>query len=292
MDIILKTLTKKYGNIERLTGGFTNTAYKIQTNPPLVAKMATLSNEDLINEMNTLKFLEGRVAAPKYIDHLSDSNALILITTFEQGRNGQSILDTDELELAHALFHRMGLVLAQNIHTHPYTNANTWLRTGQSSWHNQSDLGFIPKEVADKLHGYLNKVDIDPTKWVLTHGDYGSHNILIDHNRHLTVIDWEWSEWFHPLADIAWSCWNTRLHYPNIADGLNQTFIKAYQSIRSIPVTEEKIKIYALYKLWNILLRVKSADPDTQQKWIARLKWTFETEILPLDHSLDSTNSN
>ena len=114
---------------------------------------------------------------------------------------------------------------------------------------------------------------------MLTHGDYGSHNILFAEHDNITVIDWEWVEWFHPLVDIAWTCWNTKLHYPNVADRLNQTFISAYQTIRPITCTNDEIKTYSLYKLWSILKKVQNSGEETREKWVSRLEWTLNPDL-------------
>lgn len=276
MEQVLETLEVKYGCVKPLTGGFTNDTYLLDTAPPLVAKIASLSNEDILNEMNTLKFVEESSVAPKFIETLKVGLSTILITTFKQGMNGQAILDMGNINTSNTLFHRMGISLAQKIHCYKYDKQNNMIRSGGVvDFH----LDFVPEEYINKSRAYLENIHARRSEWVLTHGDYGSHNILFEKEGHFTVIDWEWAEWCHPIADIAWTCWNTKLHYPNIADELNQTFINAYQSVKPIICTDNDIKTYSLYKLWNILKKVQNAGEETHKKWVKRLEWTLNPDL-------------
>ncbi|MDQ0192538.1 hypothetical protein J2T20_000877 [Paenibacillus wynnii] len=45
----------------------------------------------------------------------------------------------------------------------------------------------------------------------------------------LNVLDWEWAEWAewgHPLNDVGWVVWFTKLHYPQLAPVLNNAFVE------------------------------------------------------------------
>jgi aminoglycoside phosphotransferase (APT) family kinase protein len=192
--------------------------------------------------------------------------------------NGQEILDTRDLKRSHDLFRHMGELLSTQIHSYSHTGDHGGLRSADFKAL-RFDVDYVPKVFVEESQALLEQIDAPVHEWTLTHGDFGSHNILAD-GRKLTVIDWEWAEWGHPLVDIAWACWNTKLHYPKIADGLNHTFIRAYQARRPISCTSEHIKAYSLYKLWTILQKVKHADRQTQMKWVNRLEWTLHTDIL------------
>lgn len=277
MDRIMKVLNKKYGQVQRLTGGFTNAAFLLGTESPLVAKVAALSNQDLTNEMNALHFLDQTSLAPKYVDFINEGDASILVTTFEEGLNGQAILDTGNMAKAETLFYEMGLVLAKDIHAFTFHSPETPLRKGFIEY---DGIDFVPEALAVESAKLLCQIPVCTNEWVLTHGDYGSHNILYREDGSLAVIDWEWTEWFHPLVDIAWTCWNTKLHYPAIANRLNPIFIKAYQSINPMACLDSDLKPYVIYKLWQILHRIRHADKATQEKWIDRLDWTFNHQII------------
>jgi aminoglycoside phosphotransferase len=278
MGQVERFLEEKYGAAGRLSGGYTNLAYKIKTNPPLVAKIASLSNEDLLNEANALQVLHGKVPTPKYIDDHSLESSFILVTSYERGENGQSILDTGDMAKAEAVFKNMGLVLANLIHSHAYTDGSLKLRKAKVL--EPASLDFVPQPLVEKSRTFFPLLSTDMNEWVLSHGDYGSHNILFDSDGKITVIDWEWTEWFHPLVDIAWTLWNTKLHYPHMADRLNQAFLKAYQSVRPLAYTEPLIKAYVLYKIWHLLNRLHHADAAVQNNWVSRLDWTLRTNIL------------
>ncbi|HET7578033.1 MAG TPA: aminoglycoside phosphotransferase family protein [Bacillales bacterium] len=275
-------LMKKYGAVEAvsLKGGFTNATYLLKgTDPLLVAKAAGHSNRDILNERHVLRFLHNTRIAPKMADLVTINKTKWLISTFHEGTNGQSLLDAGDLQPAEDLFKGMGELLAQHIHSHRFDGHRRNLRLGNVN-PLQADLDFVPRDLLTKSEAILNKINTHPGEWVLTHGDFGSHNILVGDKSQLIVIDWEWAEWFHPLVDLAWTCWNTRMHYPDLAERLNQTFLEAYQSKKSISLTPELLKAYSLYKLRNILLKMKNADHATQEKWIHRLEWTLTHEIL------------
>ena len=263
---------------ERLMGGFTNDVYLLKgTKPLLVAKVAQWSSQDMENEVKVLKFLETTSYTPKVIDLFSINNKQIIVFTYAEGMNGQAILDTGDHKRSINLFRGMGVRLA-DIHSHSYSGNPSGLRFADFEML-LYDLSFVPKELVKKSERLLQHLDRNKREWTLTHGDFGSHNILTDEEC-LTVIDWEWAEWGHPLIDLAWTCWNTKLHYTAIADELNQIFLNAYKAQREVVYSPELIKTYSLYKLWMILYRVQHADEETQQKWINRLEWTFENEII------------
>lgn len=281
MDAELERLMKKYSAAElvRLTGGFTNAVYLLKgIEPPLVAKVAQWSNRDLQNEANSLLFLKNTPFTPKLIDIFSENQVQIIVYTFVKGMNGQAVLDTGDLKRSTDLFRDMGKLLSTHIHSYSYTGDHGGLRSADFKTL-RFDLDYVPKVLIEKSQVLLRKIEAPVHEWTLTHGDYGAHNILAN-GGNLTVIDWEWAEWSHPFVDIAWTCWNTKLHYPKIADGLNRTFIQAYQTHRPISRTSEQIQVYSLYKLWTILQKIQHADRETQMKWINRLEWTLHTDIL------------
>lgn len=275
-------LTKKYGPVEpiRLTGGFTNATYLLHgTNPALVAKVANLSNLDIENESRALLFLKDSTHTPRIVDMVSEKGSRIVITQFLEGENGQAVLDTGDVHRSENLFKEMGRCLADGVHARLYEGNRQNLRLG-NLYGSSDSLDFAPRALLMGCHEVLDRLDAPLEEWVLTHGDFGAHNVLVKSGRPLTVIDWEWAEWFHPLVDLAWVCWNTKLHYPAIADRLNHAFLQSYQSRKPINFEADTLKAFALYKLRNILFRMQNADRQTQEKWIHRLEWTLNSEIL------------
>ncbi|GGH77851.1 phosphotransferase family protein [Pullulanibacillus pueri] len=276
-----KYLMKQYGakKLVRLTGGFTNAVYLLEaTEPPLVVKIAQWSNGDMENEANTLRFLNQGAFTPEVRDLFSMKQQQIIVFTYKEGKNGQAILDTGHFKSSIELFHDMGKLLATAIHSHPYSGEQQGLRVADFK-RIRFDLNYVPETLMKQSKALLEERGAQEHPWTLTHGDFGSHNVLAD-GHHLTAIDWEWAEWGPPLVDLAWTCWNTKLHYPSIADQLNQTFLQAYQAERDVHYTPELMKVYSLYKLWIILNKVQSSDEETQQKWVKRLEWTLQTEII------------
>ncbi|HEY7142651.1 MAG TPA: aminoglycoside phosphotransferase family protein [Streptosporangiaceae bacterium] len=64
---------------------------------------------------------------------------------------------------------------------------------------------------------------------VLTHGDYGPQNVLLDPATLAVtaVLDWEWARAGVPVADLAWCEWIVRMHHPGEA-GLLGAFFAGY----------------------------------------------------------------
>ncbi|GGE33123.1 hypothetical protein GCM10011391_09720 [Pullulanibacillus camelliae] len=274
-------LLKKYGADElmQLTGGFTNAVYLLKgTTPLMVAKIAQWSDGDSDNEDNNLKFLKEAEFTPKWKDSFFIGPVRVSIFSYVEGINGQALLDTGDLERSIALFSDMGKLLATQIHSIPFTGQGLGLRQADYEASPFVKLDDVPQELVQASLALLAPLKASlKSEWTFTHGDFGSHNILA-HERRLAVIDWEWAEWGHPLVDIAWTCWNTALHYPTLAPQLNPAFIQAYQRNRPLVFTPELLKSCVIYKLGMILLKVKQGDESTKQKWISRLAWTLEHE--------------
>ena len=275
MDRIIEILTKKYGRMRPLSGGFTHVAYRLEGPSPLVAKVASRSKHDIDNEVKAITFLQEAAYAPKPVDSLSADGFSAIVTTYIEGVNGQAVLDTGDIERSEALFRRMGVRLAKDIHARRYDGDARGLRIARPDAY-PFYAPFLPEWAVAASRSFLARIDDTPRKdWVFTHGDFGAHNVLDQNDGGPPVIDWEWAEWFHPLADVAWACWNTKLHYPQIAEHLNRTFLAAYQSVRPINATPDLIKAYSLYKIWTILDKIRDAEADVQEKWVKRLIWTL-----------------
>lgn len=274
-------LKEKYGAYRavRMTGGFTNATYWLKGDTSnLVAKVANLSNRDIENEKFVLYFLKDKAFTPQMFDSFMSGDSQVIVTHYMSGRNGQAILDAGDIRLARKLFSKMGRCLAQQIHSCSFDGNRHKLRIGQSGPF-QFDNFYLSETLREKCNSLVSESSFREQDWVLTHGDFGAHNLLIeDESEQLTVIDWEWAEWFHPLVDLAWTCWNTKLHYPHLADQLLADFLKAYLSVKPILFTEEELMVFVLYKLHTILTRMELANKETQKKWTHRLEWTLDSD--------------
>ncbi|SOC06420.1 phosphotransferase family enzyme [Ureibacillus xyleni] len=267
---------KKYGDIEllRLTGGYTNQTYLLKgTNPPKVVKVANTVNKDIVNEMNCMKITQHTGIVPKLYDFFEHKDHQFVVLEFREGINGQSILDNHDLERAKVLFTCLGEALSTKIHSIKYHSISYDVK----KWNLHElnfDLDFVPAELQQKSKMLVNAINDQKEDWVLTHGDYGVHNVLFTDHNSLTVLDWEWAEWANPLTDVGWVCWFTKLHYPEYANLLSSLFISAYE--KNNPIEHEKLKPYCVYKVWTILNKVRSSSIEVQQEWVRRLKWTIE----------------
>jgi thiamine kinase-like enzyme len=281
-QILKKHLTDKYGDFTpvRLTGGYTNETFILNgTRPLLVVKVANSFNDDMQNEINCLSITEQTGVVPKVYDFIQANHVQITVMEYREGTNGQTILDNNDLERTKELYKSLGKSLSESIHSRKYNFTSNGIR--ECDLHELNlNLDFVPEILIQNSKEILGKINDTKEEWVLTHGDYGMHNVLYTANNSLTVLDWEWSEWANPFTDIGWVCWFTKLHYPEHANLLNSLFIEEYKSNTLVLLSSEKLKAYCVYKVWKVLNKVKNAPQEVQQEWIRRLKWTIETDVI------------
>lgn len=286
IEKIMKELEARYScSLVRLAGGYTNLTFLMEgTSPVLVAKVANLSNHDILNEINSLMLIEGLCPAPVILDVVEMNDMRIMVMDYKDGVNGQSILDARDLELAEILYKGIGQLLALQIHSTSFDENPRGIRKSNIATLLESNLllDFVDDELIKQSIEILSAVDVNKQNWVLTHGDYGLHNILSDEDYNMNVIDWEWSEWGDPINDIAWVCWFTKLHYPEHAHFLNTHFIKSYLLNNPIAITRQQLKASCIYKVWNILYRVDHATKEVQNEWVRRLEWTLHLDFSDL----------
>lgn len=282
--ILQKHLRAKYGNFTpvRLAGGYTNETFLLKDiQPPLVAKVINRANEDIENEINCLKLTQETGITPTIYDVIKTDDIQIIVMEYREGIIGQTILDNNNLLLIKQIYINLAQTVAENIHSNKYDYVSRGIKECNLSDLN-FDLDFVPENLIDNTKALLRNVQDHQGDWVLTHGDYGVHNILYTDTHTLTVLDWEWSEWANPLTDIGWVCWFTKLHYPQYADSINQLFVDEYKKYSSVNISPELLKVYCVYKVWKVLHRIKNASHETQEEWVRRLKWTMEEDIFSI----------
>lgn len=281
-QLLKEYLTEKYGDFsaKRLTGGYTNETYLLKGSfSPVVAKIAISLNEDFQNEINSLKLVQDSGKAPKLYDYFEVDNVQISVMEYRSGTNGQSILDLNDLVKTKELYKSLGEILSEHIHSRKYNGISNGIK--ECTLHELNmNVDFIPESLVKQSQELLEQIKDRKDDWVLTHDDFGIHNVLYDDNNQLTVLDWEWAEWANPLTDIGWVCWFTKLHYAEHANNLNSIFLNEYQKQSDFTISNEKLKSYCLYKVWKILNKVKNAPDEVKYEWINRLKWTLEVELL------------
>ncbi|PLS14643.1 hypothetical protein CVD28_27125 [Bacillus sp. M6-12] len=278
---IFDQLKDKYGNFYpvRLTGGYTNETFLLKgVQPLLVAKVSRTHNKDVQNEINCLRLMEESGAAPKFYELVNSNVCQITLMEYRKGENGQSILDHNEMERTKELYKKLGKSLAKSVHSKKYNTSPFGIRKCNLQELNLY-LDFVPEVLRNESKEILESINDRKEKWVLTHGDYGIHNVLFTKDNAVTILDWEWGEWASPLTDIGWICWFTKLHYPEYANMLNRLFLEEYTQNNDIPLARESLKAYCVYKVWKVLDRVKNGSVEARQEWVRRLQWTIETDI-------------
>lgn len=282
IEHITKELEFRYDcQLVRLTGGYTNIVFLMEgTSPLLVAKVTSLMDPDTWNEINCLKFLKKSGITPTVHDVLEISNMCIVLIDYRKGINGQSILDSGDLEHAQILYKNLGRMLALQIHTKSSNDSQHGIRKSNIAMlKSKLEAEFVPGNLIRESSIVLSTVEDNEQNWVLTHGDYGAHNILWESENECTVLDWEWTEWGNALNDVAWVCWFTKLHYSEIAHILNRSFIEEYTSYNPITISPGLLKTSSVYKVWNVLHRVRHANKEVQAEWVRRLEWTLNIDF-------------
>lgn len=277
VHLLEKLLKDKYGIFEsvRLTGGYTNQTYYLKgIKPPLVAKVGNGISVSLLNEANCLKLLAGTKIAPEFYEYIETAEARVTLMEYSQGVNGQTILDGNDHATAEKLYVKLAEVLVKDIHSHTFGEFPFEIPLSNMAEMNL-DLKFVPEELIHQSRSHINFILESGDDLVLTHGDYGIHNVLYSKDGSLTVLDWEWAEWGNPLSDISWVCWFTQLHYPQYSQKMNDLFLKEYQLHCNFEISAEKLKAFSVYKVWKVLNKIEDAPSNVQNEWVRRLKWTL-----------------
>jgi aminoglycoside phosphotransferase (APT) family kinase protein len=105
----------------------------------------------------------------------------------------------------------------------------------------------------------------------LVHGDAGIHNILWDGQR-VALLDWEWSAWGTPLADLAWVAWTLR--WRQVEPVVWQAFVAGYGPLPPAFDDAELRRTLVLGQMAAILPRVQHMPP-IRAEWLRRIAWTL-----------------
>lgn len=99
IEKITRELESRYHcRLTQLTGGYTNMIFLMEgTEPLLVAKVTSLSNQDTFNEINALRLLRESGIFPVVHDMLEIYNMNIILMDYKLGVHGQSVLDSERV---------------------------------------------------------------------------------------------------------------------------------------------------------------------------------------------------
>ncbi|WP_214483410.1 aminoglycoside phosphotransferase family protein [Bacillus sp. SM2101] len=274
-------LEEKYGAFTPvpLTGGYTNEVLLLKgSNPPIVIKIGKIFNKDIFNEVKCLELTRETDLTPRLYELMETDETTFTVMEYRQGDNAQSIFDQSNVTISENIYIELGKTLAKHIHSFKYDFNSYGIKESHANDINLN-LAFVPEGLINKSKELLKNKNDSKDEWVLTHGDYGIHNVLYNSDRVHTVLDWEWSEWGNPLSDLAWVCWFTKLHYPEHANVLNNHFINEYLKFNPIHLPSNTLKSYCVNKVWKVLNRIHHAPLVVQQEWCKRLAWTLDTDI-------------
>jgi thiamine kinase-like enzyme len=202
-----------------------------------------------------------------------------------EARRGQNLLEII-LELNRTAWRetlpyywKLGDWLAR-IHTYHYLPGNN-IRSSELQ-HVKEVLwsaAFVPEEVRRQSYEVLNRIEERETEWVLTHGDYGVHNVLVSEAGEASVIDWEFGEWNDALNDVANVHFWTHLHFPETAKERCRSFLEGYTSQRPMRLSAGLLRSYCIYRIWVILLRVGKLPEEVKDEWVRRLRWALQHDF-------------
>lgn len=280
IDIIKKAFDSRLDDIKPVTlsGGYTNQTFLIEgTNPLVVAKVSDLANMDAENEVKCLNLLQGKVGAPRVHDVKRFKEWRIVVMDYTPGRNGQTFLDEGNWKRANVLYRIMGEVLSSRLHSVSY-DESFGIRE-QNRMIPLHENSFVPVHLVQQSQFVIDQLNQNETTTrTFTHGDFGPHNVLFTEQNELTILDFEWSEWADPMTDISWLCWFTKLHYPNQARSLISSFLEGYGQLPP-SFSKESVKMWAIFKVWQVLVRLEKGSEKAKKEWVRRLEWTLTWEL-------------
>jgi len=114
---------------------------------------------------------------------------------------------------------------------------------------------------------------------VLCHGDFGPQNSIVTKDNTVYLIDFEQVHWGNPYEDLGWFYWITILHYTDKSKELLQSFNKGYLPIKNIGLDYEKIKAFAIRRIWSVLPKKVVESVETREAWTNRLNLTLSTDF-------------
>ncbi len=261
MDIHIDFLKNKYNNsvILPVTGGGTNELYIVSRNGETkLVKIAGICSEDILNEYNALQLLSEKNETPKVYDLFYIGNRAGIEMEFIKGKNMLDILlGLNEKENIYLNFKRLGEILSRlhsRLHSRHLRNVNIVKKAAVFDADSFWEIDYVPRELLNEAVSVLKSVKLNDNELILTHGDFGYHNMLITEDGMIKVIDWEFAELNHPLNDIASVFFWTHLHFKEDAEERCKHFINAYTE--NMPIRNDELLMpFCVYKVLFIMRR-------------------------------------
>jgi|GEM_PF-880374 len=287
MDMTMDCLREKYKNcvITPVTGGGTNELYAVSRNGGTrLVKVAGISSEDTVNEYNALQLLAEANETPKVYDLFYIGHRAAIEMEFIRGRNMLDlILEQNDRQNIYLYFEKLGRVLS-NLHSQRLTGAGTSRKGIEVRSNTVNDfesfleIDYVPREILNEAVGMLKRIRLRDDESILTHGDYGYHNVLIAEDGTAKVIDWEFAELNHPLNDIANVFFWTHLHSSEDAKERCRRFISAYAE--NAPIRDEGLLMpFCVYKVLLIMKRTLNLPDHVKNEWVRRLRWVMSEQF-------------
>lgn len=118
----------------------------------------------------------------------------------------------------------------------------------------------------------------------LVHGDFGFHNCLwnLQTGSVASLIDWEFSGWGNPLADVAWTWWT--LSFRRIGPDAIDTFLRNYGhfALRALGWSNDVVRVLVTAQMAHLLARTEPGSSG-RREWLRRLDALGAMTVASLD---------
>jgi len=265
-------------SLEEISGGYTHQTY-LGTTKEGVKFLIKVAIKPIHNEVIANNFLNGIniKPIPKLIESFLINNTEIIIQEYIEGsRNIFDAIEDIEFEVIKDHFQQLGKLIAE---MHLKSKQDFPDVEFQYSVTLPEDINYIDEELKHRALELIDKLKDINDQLVLCHGDFGPQNSIVTKENKVYLIDFEQVHWGNPYEDLGWFYWITILHYPDKAKELLQSFNKGYLSIRDIELDYEKMKAFAIRKIWSVLPEKVAESIETRKAWIGRLELALRTDF-------------
>lgn len=237
--------------VKKIHNGYTNLSFYVKTTDNLEFQLRFAKNSQIVDRSNEKKIiLFFNKQDYLYLDQYGN-----YIKKWIKGRDLNSS-DVDDL------FWKRIKSKIDYLHSVNIKELNILRHDYKKVLANQK----ISKKLLDKYEQYLPM--LDKQEWVFSHNDLNYNNIIVNENKELVFIDYEWSRINHPYWDIVNFCRESHLSFEQLEVVANKfniefnDFIKMYFICLVFAYNWTYENSFS-FKIWKYRLGVKSQISKT-----------------------------